>query len=344
MQTTAIDEASQHRHLEQVSRTFALTIPLLPKEVGDCVSNAYLLCRIADTIEDDPQAPSARKRVWLKEFAGFANGGFADEMKLIELQAKAVQLASGAKSAELELLQDMTAVVGRTRTYPAAVRTILSRGVAILSCGMARSLKGVTVDTLEDVDAYCYFVAGVVGELLAGLFAYADARIDRAALMDLSVSFGEGLQLTNILKDRHEDAERGARFLPEDAATADGIRKYVAITKGHLDDALDFIQLLPRRERGIRCFCLLNICMAEATLRVIEDEPENFKPKISRSEVKKLYILCALCSRSNLLIKWLYRRVGAGLAAQRRDHRELRRRVSWWDKDSFNLMIEDKDA
>lgn len=345
MQTTAIDEEAQHRHLEKVSRTFALTIPLLPPEAGDYVSNAYLLCRIADTIEDDPKAPAAKKRVWLKEFAEFAAGDFADEMKLIELQGKSLQIAGeGAKPAEADLLRDMTSVIARTRTYPQAVRAILSRGVAILSCGMARSLRGVSVSTLEDVDEYCYFVAGVVGELLAGLFAHCDARIDRQRLMDLSVSFGEGLQLTNILKDRHEDAERGVSFLPEDAKSPQGIEKYIAITKGHLDDALAFITLLPARQRGIRRFCLLNICMAAATLRVLQAEPENFKPKISRSEVKRLYILCALCSGSNLLSAWLFRRCGRGLDAQRRDPLELRRSVSWWNKDSFDIMLEDQDA
>ena len=55
MQDQAITSERQHQHLIKVSRTFALTIPLLPKEIADQISNAYLLCRIADTVEDDPK-------------------------------------------------------------------------------------------------------------------------------------------------------------------------------------------------------------------------------------------------------------------------------------------------
>ena len=56
MQLTQIQFDRQQEHLAKVSRTFALTIPLLPTELIDYISNAYLLCRIADTIEDDPKA------------------------------------------------------------------------------------------------------------------------------------------------------------------------------------------------------------------------------------------------------------------------------------------------
>ena len=57
----------QHRILQQVSRTFALTIPQLPPDLYRLVSNAYLLCRIADTIEDE-SALSAEEKLRVIEF------------------------------------------------------------------------------------------------------------------------------------------------------------------------------------------------------------------------------------------------------------------------------------
>ena len=71
MQLTQIDFDKQQVHLRNVSRTFALTIPMLPKSLIDYISNAYLLCRIADTVEDDPIAADKQKISWLISFADF---------------------------------------------------------------------------------------------------------------------------------------------------------------------------------------------------------------------------------------------------------------------------------
>ena len=79
----AMSLEKQQDHLQKVSRTFALTIPLLPPDLRDYVGNAYLLCRIADTIEDDPKADAVKKAVWLKDFAFLAFNGFQNEALLI---------------------------------------------------------------------------------------------------------------------------------------------------------------------------------------------------------------------------------------------------------------------
>ena len=78
MQQTQIDFEKQQEHLKNVSRTFALTIPMLPESLIDYISNAYLLCRIADTVEDDPIAPTKQKIAWLVSFAQFCSNDFSD--------------------------------------------------------------------------------------------------------------------------------------------------------------------------------------------------------------------------------------------------------------------------
>lgn len=72
--------------------------------------------------------------------------------------------------------------------------------------------------TLADLDRYCYYVAGCVGEMLAKLFCHysPEIAVHREELLRLSVSFGQGLQMTNILKDIWDDAERGVCWLPQD--------------------------------------------------------------------------------------------------------------------------------
>jgi len=177
---TEIDFSSQQEHLKNVSRTFALTIPMLPDALVDYISNAYLLCRIADTVEDDPKAAVDKKISWLKSFSLFCKEGFNDEMELLKLHKQAVDLVhDGAVDKEFDLISDMPAVVKRTLTYPVKIKNILSRGVSILSLGMSRSLEGTEIKDLNDVDHYCYYVAGVVGELLAALFYEHNHDIDR---------------------------------------------------------------------------------------------------------------------------------------------------------------------
>ena len=197
----AMSLEKQQDHLQKVSRTFALTIPLLPPDLRDYVGNAYLLCRIADTIEDDPKADAVKKAVWLKDFAFLAFNGFQNEALLISLREKALLLVKdGAKEAEYALLEDMVEVINRTLSFPKMQLDILSRGVGVLSSGMADKIAETKIKNEDDVDDYCYMVAGVVGELLASLFFNITVKSASPGMdiMAKAVSFGEGLQLTNI--------------------------------------------------------------------------------------------------------------------------------------------------
>lgn len=333
----AITKEVQHQHLIKVSRTFAFTIPFLPDLLADVVSNAYLLCRIADTIEDDPKASNQDKIRWLKDFSLCASSLFRDQNRVLRLQKRALNLAKAAKVDEYALLEQMTQVISRTCGYRREVLVIIARGVKILSLGMAAHLEGVSINSLKDVDSYCYSVAGVVGQMLAHLFAAYNRHIDAQKLSVLAVSFGEGLQLTNILKDRFADKEeRDSSFLPKVSAEDESKQAlhYAAITQGHLDDAIDFVLKIPRLDSGVRVFCLVNIIMAMLTLKKIIRYPKgpSNKLKISRRCVKASAITCLVMSRFNFGVKLLAFIAGLGNASIRRNPQELHDRVSVWNK------------
>lgn len=328
----------QQAYLQQVSRTFALTIPLIKGKTADIVANAYLLCRIADTAEDDPRAPLSVKTAWLRRFASFMQAGFADDRELASLRDEAaVFLKDGAVPCEYKLSCDLPEVIARTRTYPDNIRQIIGRGVAILSEGMAAELEGVTISTLADVDRYCYFVAGVVGEMLACLFQAIRPCAQPQLLLQLGVSFGEGLQLVNILKDRSEDSKRAVSFLPPVPGTnsaADAfILHYCALAQGHLLDGADFVCALPRSLYGVRVFCMVNLAMAVLTLRNIAHNPQGTQQalKITRAEVKSAVLWSSVCACSNTLSRWYLKKLGRGLEVQRRNPAALRQAVSVWD-------------
>lgn len=335
----------QALHLQKVSRTFALTIPLLPMPLADWVGNAYLLCRIVDTIEDDAHLTTASKKqhieVYLAALQGLTDGvAWSHDLHsaLSELTPHGERL----------LIADIPAVLARLASFPAPVQAILIRGVSIMSKGMALQQECVVIAQRADLDRYCYSVAGVVGELLTELFAFYSPAIatEKVTLAPLAVSFGEGLQLTNILKDVWEDASRGVCWLPSPTQSGGDfsacslelqqqiLDEHLALAHGHLRDALRFTQLLPRQEQGLRQFCLWAIGMALLTLQKIHATPQfrqSSQVKISRRQVKSIILGCQLLGQFDGPLRLYFRWLARGLPLMQRDPLEIYQSVSAWN-------------
>ncbi len=293
MDCATSDDGYQGEILPRVSRTFALTIPQLPPAVRKAVTNAYLLCRIADTIEDEPALGAPEATHFLRRFAAVVRGAEAPAPLALELSPR---LSGSTLAAERELVDNMERVVRITDTL-GAQRAAIMRCLDLMCDGMPRFRRtGRTrgMEGMSDLDSYCYYVAGVVGEMLTDLFCGYSPAIGarQAALADLAASFGQGLQMTNILKDFWEDRRRGACWLPRevfarhglelaqltpqrrDAGFPAGMRELIAVAHGHLRNALDYALLIPRGEPGIRRFCLWAIGLAVLTLRKIAAHPQ----------------------------------------------------------------------
>jgi|SRR5574344_67337 farnesyl-diphosphate farnesyltransferase len=335
MQVMSLERQGQH--LEKVSRTFALTIPFLPKILEDWIGNAYLLCRIVDTIEDDPIMTENEKINNLNGFIQCLSSPVNVENWSNALYQK---LEKSAKDSELLLIKDIPLVLGRYYQYMPSIQKILRHGVTIMCKGMSEFSRWKNIDSLDEVDHYCYSVAGVVGEILVFLFAEYSPQIKQKIdkLLPLAVSFGEALQLTNILKDVWEDDSRGIHWLPmkdlNSCKRSEFTKKYVEIALGHVQHALNFITEIPRREVGIRTFCLLANCMSLLTLKNIYINPNfvNSKDiKISRSDVKKVVLFSKIVGFSNSMISYLFKHYsGKNLIPFYRDPVELRKKVSYW--------------
>lgn len=329
-----------YEHLNKVSRSFALTIPLIPNPLRDCISLAYLLCRVVDTVEDDARAPLVDRITWLSDFSFLSGSDFADLDVLLALKKRALELTStgGSAADDIELLKVMDKAVNLLLSYDEEIQAVLCRALSIMSHGMSSNLRrrlheaNHTVSDLDEVDSYCYFVAGVVGEMLAELFVLHDREVDKKELLELAVSFGEGLQLTNILRDRARDATRGVSFIP--AASEEEVLEYVAITEGHLSDAIAFICSLSKKESaGVRLFCFTNVVMALYLLRQIASRPMDPECdyRISHSMLRRLLLLSRLAVRSNLGVRLLSMALTLGMRSQKRSVRQLRDKVSIWD-------------
>ena len=333
---TERDLAYQTAALRGVSRTFALTIPELPDDLREVVGNAYLLCRIADSIEDEPVLTPGQKHRFASRFVDVVEGredaaAFGRELGAL--------LSPSTTEDERNLVANTRTVVRITRSFRDSQRRALARCVRIMAEGMSEFQRIDTSTGLEDLrqlDRYCYVVAGVVGEMLTELFCDYSNEIEarRDALLPLAVSFGQGLQMTNILKDVWEDLRRGACWLPRDVflavgfdlrglsagrhdpAFAAGVVELAGIARGHLANALRFIQLIPRRETGIRRHCVWALGMAVLTLRRIHATPmftSGREVKISRGSVRAVTALGSCAARSNRALDMLFHALVRGL-------------------------------
>jgi farnesyl-diphosphate farnesyltransferase len=330
------DEAYQDQVLPHVSRTFALTIPQLPADLSRSVTNAYLLCRVADTIEDEPQIAPPDTLLYMERFSDAVAGVADAEVLGSELAGK---LSEWTLPAERELIINLARVIRVTRQLPLRQQTAIRRCVDTMCQGMHQFQRTASVrglDTLEDLDSYCYYVAGVVGEMLTELFCShaPDIERNRVQLSRLAPSFAQGLQMTNILKDIWEDRSRGACWLPQEVFSrygvdlshlsagsggpgfAAGMRELVGVAHAHLRNALDFTLLIPAREIGIRRFCLWAIGLAVLTLKRIAANPgftQGSQVKVSRRTVAITLALCNAATGRNGMLRFLFARAAAGL-------------------------------
>ena len=330
------DLVYQTEILQGVSRSFAFTIPQLPHPLRDVVANAYLLCRIADTIEDEPALSPELKRECFRRYVATVEGredaaAFARELTPL--------LSPATTGSERDLVANIPRVVRITHGFNPVQRRAIERCVRIMKSGMAEFQQNASLEGLNDLphlDRYCYYVAGVVGEMLTDLFCDYSEEIGRRRddLFALSTSFGQGLQMTNILKDLWDDRSRGVCWLPRDVFSSfgfdlralspgradpefvQGLFALVAIARQHLANALRYTLLIPAHETGIRRHCLWALGMAILTLRRIHAMP-HFRNgqdvKISRASVKAVVVCTSALARSNPSLKLLFAASTRGL-------------------------------
>jgi farnesyl-diphosphate farnesyltransferase len=340
MDSVSSDEVYQDQILPHVSRTFALTIPQLPEGLRSAVTCAYLLCRIADTIEDEPALSPPETLAFLQRFSAVLAGQGDPACLAQEIERR---LSTRTLATERDLVSNMERVIRVMGRLNEPQRVAIRRCVELMCSGMPRfqftaSLKGLPQSS--DLDDYCYYVAGVVGEMLTDLFCDHSPEIarHRPALCALAASFAQGLQMTNILKDVWEDRSRGACWLPQDVFARHGVdlaqlasepfdprfgagfRELLGTAHAHLKNALDYTLLIPGRETGIRRFCLWAIGLAVLTLRKIEHHPQftaGSQVKIKRSAVAMTRLLTNAAVRNDWMLRRLFALAARGLPLAR---------------------------
>lgn len=310
LENLGTDLAYQKAILGSVSRTFALTIPLLPPTIERVVGNTYLLCRIVDTIEDAAEL-TPKIKINLSQLFLDSVLGNIPAASFVSPSLEALKNYSNID--ELDLISHTPTVLRIFRTFSKQDQVAISRCVSIMSEGMSYFHERQSPDGLKDLpefERYCYVVAGVVGELLTTIFAHYSPEFAKRIQghENLAIAFGQALQMTNILKDSPQDQARGVSWKPAHITQEELLK--IAYSK--LQDALQYILLIPTNENGMRRFCFLAFGLAVMTLEKIASTKEwgdrsgKAEVKLSRNTVWLFYGFTKLAATHNSFLQCFF--------------------------------------
>lgn len=317
--------------LKQVSRSFYLTLRVLPGGIRPQIGLAYLLARAADTIADTRLVSAERRLSALREMrtAVFeaAEGRTVRVPDFGELAAAQPAPAGQGSPAERILLEQIARALEMLGAFPRQDRRrirevfeIITRGqeMDLVRFGHATVEHLAALETDADLDEYTYCVAGCVGEFwtwMCRAHLFPGAALDDSYLLASSVRFGKGLQLVNILRDLPKDLRQGRCYIPRarlaegglnpcdllDAASMPRFRpvydRYLKKAEDHLAQGWAYTRALPHGQVRVRLACGWPVLIGVKTiarLRAVNVLDDRQRIKISRSEIRQLMLRTVL--------------------------------------------------
>ncbi len=305
--------------VQQVSRTFALSINVLPGTLGDAVALAYLMFRISDGIEDHSELTAERKIELLDMWAAILAGS----TPVSHLTEAVADLDSS--DPEVEIVQNANLVLDWLHELPEPFQQPIVQHVYDTTRGMSRwQAHGPYVADEDELDDYMHEVAGRVGYLVTDLYAlHAPAIMERRdELMPLSRHCGLALQTVNVIRGIPKDFVRGWVFTPRSFYEEMGLTRETMLAPGnrakalkvvdrlaakadrHLQYGLEYVTAFPRTEHSIRLSLMWPFFFAVRTLAISRGNPLVLtgEAKMTRPEIKRIVAKTQLFGWSN---SWL---------------------------------------
>ncbi len=292
---SSMDDLSYcHEALKKVSRSFAVVIQQLPDELKDPVCLFYLILRGLDTVEDDMNIDTSIKKDMLLSFADRIN---KEEFILENV---------GDTQDYQDLMLHFDKVVRVYQQLSPAYKEVITDITNEMAIGMNKYAHE-TVESYEDWNDYCYYVAGLVGIGLSRLFLASKLETSpKLQSNELSNEMGLFLQKTNIIRDFAEDLEQGRIFWPEESwkNKANTLKELQANEKSglaalnevvinafeHVPACLEFLECLDNQK--VFRFCAIPQLMAIATLKALYNNPDvlHKNVKIRKGRTAKYFI------------------------------------------------------
>jgi farnesyl-diphosphate farnesyltransferase len=293
--------------LKHVSRSFYLTLAVLPPALRAPLGVAYLLARAADTITDTRLVPPEDRLRSLDLFRQETDLSAASRLQEITQPLTGPQ----RNPAERELLGRLPECFDAFRRLPEVDRRRIRALLLSLTHGMQADLRRfpaedddriVALESSADLDQYTYYAAGCVGEFWTEMaLAHCPALCgwDAAAMRGRGMRFGQGLQMTNVLRDLAHDLRIGRCYLPrQDLArvslTPEDLRDPAALarlrpllgellarTLDHYAEGWAYLLAIPPSEVRLRLACAWPLFIGLRTLERLQQAPDLLDPRVT---------------------------------------------------------------
>lgn len=282
--------------LRDVSRSFYLTLRILPEVIRPQISVAYLLARASDTIADT-EAVESRRRIELLQ-----------QMREGQIRGVAGLAENQALPAERELLRRLDECFAALHTFSSEDRERIHTLHQTIIDGQLFDLQRFPGTPLndEELDRYTYLVAGCVGEFWTGMCQAHLPGMEKLSIAD-GVRFGKGLQLVNILRDIGDDQKRGRQYLPKH----DDYPVWLDRAVEHLDAGWRYTLAIPANQKRLRLACVWPIWIGLKTIALLRREPTK-RAKVSRASVYWIMLESSLLAGNDAALDEKYQRLRNG--------------------------------
>jgi farnesyl-diphosphate farnesyltransferase len=304
-----------HDSVHGVSRTFALTVDVLEEPMSSYICLGYLVCRIADTVEDASHIPPTEQAELLRTYDAVLDPDDDTGAEAFVTAVEPYLPDDDGMTDDWAVVRDSPRVIDTFHGLPADVQRAVVPPARELVRGMAEFVErydddgGLRIRTRNELEEYCYYAAGTVGNLITNLVTRHDVTAARRRrLYDTAEEFGLLLQLVNISKDVYDDytAEDNV-YLPAEWLAAEGVpqegvldtehqsgaasvvRRTAEFAGSFLDDAQTYLETVPLCDGNTLAAWAIPFLLAVGTLRELLARPEDALSstgvKISRKEV-----------------------------------------------------------
>jgi farnesyl-diphosphate farnesyltransferase len=308
--------------LKATSRSFYLTLRVLPARVRQQIGLAYLLARTTDTIADTELVPPAQRLDALQKLRERILGQSSTPLNFGELARQQ------GSPAEKLLLEKVEASLSALQRFPAEDQKLIRDVLVTITSGQELDLqrfgglaaagsgptgqKIIALETAAELDDYTYRVAGCVGEFwtkICRAHLFPKAKLDDEQFIGDGIRFGKGLQLVNILRDLPADLKAGrcylplqrldqARLFPEILLSPATESKFLPLFHEYLDKAeshlragWNYTNTLPFGQFRVRLACAWPVLIGMKTiekLRAANSIELRQRVKVSRGEVRRI--------------------------------------------------------
>ncbi len=309
-----------HEAVQGVSRTFALTIDVLDDPMSSYICVGYLLCRVADTVEDAGHIPADEQAALLRTYDEVLDPTSPTRIDAFLERVEPWLPPEDERDEDWRVVAEAERVLRAFERQPEPVRAAITPPVRELVTGMALFVDryadegGLRIQSREELEEYCHYAAGTVGQLITNLLCRDPEGVSprtRERLYGTAESFGLLLQLVNISKDVYDDyREENNVYLPaawlgergvaqervvaeenvEDSASV--VERTATHAESFLDDAQTYLESVPETDGNRLAAWAIPYLLAVGTLRELTERPEDAVTgagvKISRPEVSAI--------------------------------------------------------